>query len=559
MPAIFISYRRSETSGFSGRIYDRLRAILGNANVFMDVESIEPGEDWRARLRERIARADIVLVLIGAEWLTLTDEHGRRRIDDPDDVTHWEIAGAAAQGKRIIPILLQGASLPRRTDLPAPLAPLADRQYVEIRHESFDAGLETLLARLTGENPRGQLLLERAKRWGIPAIVAAAALLAWVRAFDFATLDTRTATWTLALADMIAPLTLDESFVLIGIDADHNASDPHMRARYAQVLTRLAEMQVRAVLFDMHFHATRPGDEMLAEAMRSARERGVDVFFTFIETQADAPRAPAAFAAAATRVGLACVGRKLGYALTVPLAFGIRETPQGWSVSPLPSAALLGALGAVRVDAVNGAARSLNVGVDGGRSVQVDFSLLDQAASGRQGCGAIAPGTRTAELMVRTSPLERLRARRLDFDEVLAGRVTPARMSGKTVVIGYETTEEMFTVAHGLRSEQRFGYELHADGMNTLKTRRTPRFVDLTIQALTAGMFAGIGASLGVRQRNARAWKTWATGIAILAAYAGATVALAASDDVLLYGTYDIAAYAFAFALYRHLSKRWLS
>jgi len=158
-----------------------------------------------------------------------------------------------------------------------------------------------------------------------------------------------------------------------------------------------------------------------------------------------------------------------------------------------------------------------------------------------------------------TSPLERLRARRLDFDEVLAGRVTPARMSGKTVVIGYETTEEMFTVAHGLRSEQRFGYELHADGMNTLKTRRTPRFVDLTIQALTAGMFAAIGASLGVRQRNARAWKTWATGIAILAAYAGATVALAASDDVLLYGTYDIAAYAFAFALYRHLSKRWLS
>ena len=140
MPAIFISYRRSETSGFSGRIYDRLRAILGNANVFMDVESIEPGEDWRARLRERIARADIVLVLIGAEWLTLTDEHGRRRIDDPDDVTHWEIAGAAAQGKRIIPILLQGAPLPRRTDLPALLAPLADRQYVEIRHESFDAG-----------------------------------------------------------------------------------------------------------------------------------------------------------------------------------------------------------------------------------------------------------------------------------------------------------------------------------------------------------------------------------------------------------------------------------
>jgi CHASE2 domain-containing sensor protein len=357
---------------------------------------------------------------------------------------------------------------------------------------------------------------------------------------------------------MIAPVALDESIVLVGIDRDHAATDPHMRARYAQALMRLAGMHVRAVIMDMHFHTVRPGDEILANAMRSARDNGVEVFFTFVETQADAPRAPAAFSSAATRVGLACVGRKLGYALTVPLAFGIRETPQGWNVSPLPSLALLGALGAVRVDAVNSAARSLNVGVNGGRSVQVDFSLLDQETSGRQGCGAIAPGTRTAELMVRTSPLESLRARRIDFDAVLAGRVAPERISGKTVLIGYETTDEMFTVAHGLRREQRFGYELHADSMNTLKTRRTPRFVDLTVQALASGAAAAIGASLGVRQRKLPAWKPWMTGFALLAAYVGLTVALAASEDLLLYSAYDIAAFVFAYALYRHLSKRWL-
>ena len=106
--------------------------------------------------------------------------------------------------------------------------------------------------------------------------------------------------------------------------------------------------------------------------------------------------------------------------------------------------------------------------------------------------------------------------------------------------------------------EQRFGYELHADSINTLKMRRTPRFVDLTIQALTSGALAGIGASLGVRQRKLSAWVPWATALALLAVYAGVTVALAASDDVLLYSTYDIAAFVFAYALYRHLSKRWL-
>ena len=558
MPAIFISYRRKESSGYSGRIYDRLRAILGEASVFMDVESIEPGEDWRTQLKERIARADVVLVLIGADWLTLTDEQGRRRLDDPQDVTRWELDSALVQRKRIIPVLVAGASPLKAADLPATLAPLADRQHVEIRHESFDAGLETLLARLTGENPRGQLLLERAKRFGIPAIVIAAALLAWLRVFDFATLDTRAASWTLAAADMFAPIPLDESIALVGIGPDHDPADPQMRTRYAQALTRLAAMRAQAVIMDVHFHSARPHDEVLAAAMRASRDQGTAVFFTFIEMQSGKPRALEPFAAAATRVGLACVGRKLGYASTVPLAFGIRETPDGWDVDASPSLALLGATGAVRVDAVNAAARSLSVGVNGGRSVQVDFSLLNHEATGRQGCGAILPGTRTAELMVRTSPLDRLRARRLAFDDLLAGRVASERMAGKTVLIGYETPEETFTVAHGLRRERRFGYELHADGMNTLKMRRAPRFVDLSIQAVASAALAGLGASLGVRQRKLKAWKLWITAAALLSAYAVVAVALAASEDLLLYSTYDIAAFVFAYGLFRGLSKRWM-
>ena len=558
MRAIFISYRRRESSGYSGRIYDRLRAILGQGNVFMDVESIEPGKDWRSELQQRVANADVVLVLIGPEWLTLTDGQGKRRLDDPQDVTHWEIVSAVAQGKRIIPVLLAGASLPHKRDLPDPLATLADRQCVEIRHESFEAGLETLIARLTGENPRGQMLIERAKRWGIPAIVVAAALLAWLRAFDFATLDTRAATWTLAAADMIAPVPLDESIALVGIDRDHTASDPQMRARYAEVLTRLAGMRATAVVLDMHFHSARPGDEILAAAMRAARSNGVGVFFTFVETQAGKARAHEGFAAAATRVGLACVGRKLGYASTVPLAFGIRETAQGLSVDPLPTLALLGAVDAVRVDAVNASARTLNVSVNDGRSVPVEFSLLTQETPGRQGCGAILPGTRTAELMVRTSPLDLLRARRVDFDDVLAGRVAPARMSGKTVFVGYETAEETFRVAHGLRREARYGYELHADSMNTLKMRRTPRFVDLSIQALSSAALAAIGASLGVRQRKLPGWKVGLTVLVLLSLYIGIAIALAAGDDLLLYSAYDIVAFVFAYGLFRHLSKRWM-
>src|SRR5690606_30290196 len=96
---VFISYRRRESAGYSGRIHDRLRADLPAAQIFLDVEAIVPGEDWRARLAQRIAAAEVVLVLIGSEWRSTADASGQRRLDDPHDVTRWEIETALARGK----------------------------------------------------------------------------------------------------------------------------------------------------------------------------------------------------------------------------------------------------------------------------------------------------------------------------------------------------------------------------------------------------------------------------------------------------------------------------
>lgn len=566
MTAVFLSYRRDEAGGYSGRIYDRLRLILGRENVFMDVQSIRPGSDWRRVLEERIVSAGAVVVLIGPAWIALTDAQGRRRLDDPEDVTRWEIATAIGLGKRIIPVLLQGAAPLQSADLPEPLAPLARLQCMEIRHGAFDAGMEALIAELTGESlrdvaelARRRLRMHRAMVAGIPAIAGAAALFSCLWLFDIVTLDTRAATWTLALADGLAPIPLDESIVLVGIDRRHAPADPAMRGRYAAALTQLGAARARAAILDIHFHADRPGDEVLAQAMRSARAAGVAVYFTFVELAGGQPRAPAQFADAATRLGLACVGSKLGITVTSALAFGIRKAADGMTVNPLPSLPLLGALFAVRVDAVDAADGSLRVGVEGGRSAEVDFSLLHREAGGRQGCGAIQPGTRTAELLVRTSPRDRLLARRLDFDDVIGARFAPDRIAGKTVVIGYETDDETFTIARGLRREHRYGYQLHADSINTLAQRRVPRFVHWAVEALSAAALAALGALLAVRQRSSTGWRLWLALFAMLAAYLALAVAFAAAEDILLNSTYDIFAFVVAYALYRTLARRWLA
>jgi TIR domain len=151
---IFVSYRRQETSHLAGRLYDRLADRFGEGQVFIDVDTIEPGVDFAEEISRAVATCKVLLVLIGPTWLTATDERGRRRLEDPDDIVRVEIETALARDVRVIPILVEGASMPGREDLPGSLAGLARRNALLIRHESFrsDAGrlvtaIEGVLAR----------------------------------------------------------------------------------------------------------------------------------------------------------------------------------------------------------------------------------------------------------------------------------------------------------------------------------------------------------------------------------------------------------------------------
>jgi hypothetical protein len=160
---IFISYRRSDSAPYAGRLFDRLTAHFSDPQVFMDLE-IKPGDDFVERLEEGVGRCDVLLVLIGPDWLGAADAEGGRRLDDPQDFARIEVLAALNRGIRVIPVLVGRAVMPSARDLPADLAPLARRQALELSDLRFRADTDRLIEVIEEELRARTALAEEAER-----------------------------------------------------------------------------------------------------------------------------------------------------------------------------------------------------------------------------------------------------------------------------------------------------------------------------------------------------------------------------------------------------------
>jgi hypothetical protein len=148
---VFISYRRADSAGYSGRVMDRLDRELGRDLVFMDVDAIPLGTNFSKVLHEEVAKCGVLLAVIGPNWLDARDEHGNRRLDNPNDFVRIEIAAALQRNIPVIPILLEGARIPKTTQLPEDLKELALRNGMDIRHASFQDDMNRLIRGLKGQ------------------------------------------------------------------------------------------------------------------------------------------------------------------------------------------------------------------------------------------------------------------------------------------------------------------------------------------------------------------------------------------------------------------------
>ena len=142
---VFINYRREDAAPYAGRLYDRLTAHFGEDQVFIDIDQIEPGEDFVEAINRKVATCDIAIVAIGPHWLHASDPSGKRRLDDEEDFVRIEIVAALQREIRIIPVLVGGAQMPGKHDLPEALAPLSRRNAIELSETRFHADVNRLI------------------------------------------------------------------------------------------------------------------------------------------------------------------------------------------------------------------------------------------------------------------------------------------------------------------------------------------------------------------------------------------------------------------------------
>jgi TIR domain/Bacterial SH3 domain len=179
-PSVFISYRRSDSSAISGRIYDRLTQAFGKARVFKDSYNIAHGADFREVIETNVLRCNVVLVIIGPTWLTVTekDDPALRRLDDPGDWVRFEIeTGLNTPGTTVIPVLVQNAHMPQSDDLPESLRKLAYKNATVVRDDpDFDTDVARLIQGIVP--PRRRSMARIILSLLIVVVVLVAALIA---------------------------------------------------------------------------------------------------------------------------------------------------------------------------------------------------------------------------------------------------------------------------------------------------------------------------------------------------------------------------------------------
>ena len=146
--SIFINYRRNDSEGEAGRLFDELTSQFGENAVFMDVSAIEPGRDFRKAIDESVATCSVLLAMIGQEWLNTKDAQGNRRLDDSGDFVRIELASALRRDIPVIPVLVRGAAMPTAAHLPEDLRELAFRNAVELTHARWKSDVQVLIRAL---------------------------------------------------------------------------------------------------------------------------------------------------------------------------------------------------------------------------------------------------------------------------------------------------------------------------------------------------------------------------------------------------------------------------
>lgn len=145
---VFLCYRTDDALDLSGRLYDRLALAYGADRVFRDTDSMPAGVEYKQHILEQVSRSCVLIVVIGPHWLSIKDEDGSRKLEEPRDILRAEIATALKREIPIIPVFVHGATMPQEEELPEDIRSLVGWQGIDLHHKHWREGVERLIKEL---------------------------------------------------------------------------------------------------------------------------------------------------------------------------------------------------------------------------------------------------------------------------------------------------------------------------------------------------------------------------------------------------------------------------
>jgi len=559
VPNIFISYRRDDSSATAELLHDQLAAWFPRDRVFLDVQDIAPGEDWRRLLSERLAQYDVILVVIGPAW---RDALAERAADGNDDFVRWEVAEALRQRKRVIPVLVEGANLPAPHELPSDVAAIGQLQAATLKRDTRDRDIAALAAALEGgglidfvRRIKQVLRLGKASAGVAVAVGAVVVSLAWVNLFDLLGLDTRTASFTMLVGDVLFEPAISERLLLVAITprADETSRLAKERRKdYARLVAVASERNAEAIAFDITTREASAADGGLIDAVRAARRSGTRVVFGFKAlTPQGEPVALPGLADAGAAVGLTCIGQKLDNAVLGTLAMAIGDRVYG-------SYALYAVADATRIERIPHRDNALPVQL-AGTEERIPFSLREVVDRADRDCPARAPGAEVARLIFPLSHRERLRQseRRIDAETLLAEPPAPGAWLGKVVVVGAAHPLDVLQTRLDPRGPQRFGFEFQAEAINALLTDAAVRPVGFLAQWMLALLMVLAAIAYRLWRVGKSRRLDWLVLPLVLVVYMSVMVLMYAKFRLLVDSLYHLAAFVVTWWVLSFLERRW--
>jgi hypothetical protein len=178
MARIFINYRRDDTQGVAGRLFDYLALKYSRRELFMDVDAMKPGLDFAKQLDTQVSQCHVLLAVIGPHWLDAHDQAGKRRLDNEKDYVRIELGAALKRDIAVIPVLIDGAVMPSEDSLSDDLKPLARRHALELRHTRFNADADAIVHALETVVPRSRMPWKLVAA-GVAVVAIAAIAVLW--------------------------------------------------------------------------------------------------------------------------------------------------------------------------------------------------------------------------------------------------------------------------------------------------------------------------------------------------------------------------------------------